>query len=156
MHDPRTTGRLLTLAAVAALLAAAWWGREFVSPSAPAPWTAVPAALLLAIHLLHGYRGFRWIVGGLLLAFGVALGYGTAVSAPKPLDVRVAGRIALALVTAALGFSLGLSRAVRTYLTHRRVERTFNTATFLAACWIVVLAGAAVWFWSLLAHGVLF
>jgi hypothetical protein len=156
MHDDPTTGRLLTLAAVAALLAAAWWGRSLVFPSGPAPWTAVPAAVLLAIHLVHGYRGVRWIVGSLLLAFGTTLAYDTAVSASKPLDVRVAGRIALALLTAALGLSLGVSKAVRAYLAHRREQRTFNTAVFLAACWTAALAAVAVWFWSLIAHGVLF
>jgi hypothetical protein len=66
-HDP-LKGKVLTLAAIAALAASAWWAREIAPFPGVTRWLTVPLALLLAAYLHLGYRGFRWVAGLTLLA----------------------------------------------------------------------------------------
>jgi hypothetical protein len=139
-------GKLITLAAIAALLSSAWWIRE-IAPSLRIPrWVGVPLAVLLVVYLHLGYRGFRWIVGVLLVVAGGAATYQIAISGSS-VGTRQVGLLLLVLATLVLGPVLGVSRAVGSYLEDRRSRRPEIAAAVLVAVWIVILAIAAVWVW---------
>ena len=70
MVDDLTKGKLLTQAAIATLIAAAWWLGESVPVPGVSRWLGVPLALLLAAYLHWGYRRFNWIVGIALIVAG--------------------------------------------------------------------------------------
>lgn len=146
MTNDLVKGKMVTFAAIAALLTSAWWSQE-IAPSLNTPrWVGVPLALLLAMYLHLGYRGFRWIVGAVLVAAGGAATYQLARSGSYA-SSRYVGLSLFALAALLLGPVLSVSPAVGSHLEYKRSQRSEVAAVILVAVWIVILAVAAVWIW---------
>jgi hypothetical protein len=139
-------GKLLILAAIVALLISTWW-LDLAAPSLEAPrWMGVPLALILALHLFLGYRGFKWIVGAALSLAGMAAACQLLLADSLSAQNRIL-LVPLCVITLLLGPALCMSRSVDNHLERQRSQRSENVPILLLALWIVVLAVVAVWTW---------